>query len=57
MAVLTRYIVVEVIKGSTVALLVLLTIFQLFTFTEQLSFLGKGGYGLKQLNLKGLEKN
>lgn len=49
MAVLTRYIVVEVIKGSTVALLVLLTIFQLFTFTEQLSFLGKGGYGLKQL--------
>ena len=49
MGVLTRYIVKEVIKGSSVALLVLLTLFNLFTFSDQLVFVGQGGYGLKEL--------
>lgn len=49
MRVLTRYIVWEVLKGSTISLLVLLTLIQLFTFSDQLVFLGKGSYGLKQL--------
>jgi len=51
MGVLTCYIVKEVVKGSSIALIMLLTVFQLFTFTEQLALLGKGTYGLKELLL------
>jgi lipopolysaccharide export system permease protein len=46
--VLTRYIVREILKGSFVALLLLLTLFNLFTFSDELKDLG-GGYGLKQI--------
>jgi len=46
--VLTGYIVREVLKGSFVALLLLLTLFNLFTFSDELKDLG-GGYGLKQI--------
>ncbi|MDD1622577.1 MAG: LPS export ABC transporter permease LptG [Methylococcaceae bacterium] len=49
MGVLTRYIVKEVVKGSSVALLLLLTLYNLFTFSDQLQDLGKGNYGLKQI--------
>ncbi len=49
MGVLTRYIVKEVVKGSSVALLLLLTLYNLFTFSDQLQDLGKGTYGLKQI--------
>ena len=45
---LTGYIVREVLKGSFVALLLLLTLFNLFTFSDELKDLG-GGYGLKQI--------
>lgn len=49
MNVLTGYIVKEVIKGSLLALLLLLTLFNLFTFSDELKDLGVGGYGLKQI--------
>ena len=48
MNVLTGYIVREILKGSLVALLLLLTLFNLFTFSDELKDLG-GGYGLKQI--------
>lgn len=46
MNVLGRYILIEVIKGSIVATLVLLTLLNFFTFTDELSDLGDGDYGL-----------
>lgn len=49
MNVLTGYIVKEILKGSFIALILLLTLFNLFTFSDELSDLGKGGYGLKQI--------
>ncbi len=49
MGVLTRYIVKEVVKGSSIALLLLLTLYNLFTFSDQLQELGKGSYGLPQI--------
>lgn len=49
MNVLTAYIVREILKGSFIALLLLLTLFNLFTFSDQLADLGKGGYGLPQI--------
>lgn len=48
MRVLTGYIVREILKGSFVALLLLLTLFNLFTFSDELKDLGNG-YGLKQI--------
>jgi lipopolysaccharide export system permease protein len=49
MNVLTGYIVKEVIKGSLLAVLLLLTLFNLFTFSDEMKDLGVGGYGLKQI--------
>ena len=49
MNVLTLYIVKEVTKGSIVAVLLLLTLFNLFTFSDELKDLGNGNYGLKQI--------
>ncbi len=46
MNVLGRYILIEVIKGSIVATLVLLTLLNFFSFTDELSDLGDGDYGL-----------
>jgi lipopolysaccharide export system permease protein len=46
--VLTGYIVREILKGSFIAVLLLLTLFNLFTFSDELKDLG-GGYGLKQI--------
>ncbi len=51
MNVLTGYIVREVLKGSLVALLLLLTLFNLFTFRDELKELGTGNYGLKEIAL------
>ena len=48
MSVLTSYIVREVLKGSFVALLLLLTLFNLFTFSDEMKDLD-GGYGLKEI--------
>ncbi|MGR9044723.1 MAG: LPS export ABC transporter permease LptG [Gammaproteobacteria bacterium] len=49
MSVLTGYIVKEIIKGSLVALVLLLTLFNLFTFTDELKVLGNGDYGLEEI--------
>ena len=49
MKVLTRYIVKEVLKGSLIAIVVLVTIFNLFTFSDELKNLGHGNYGLEQI--------
>ncbi|MCX7099772.1 MAG: LPS export ABC transporter permease LptG [Methylococcales bacterium] len=48
MDVLTSYIVREILKGAFVALVLLLTLFNLFTFSDELKDLG-GGYGLKEI--------
>jgi len=47
--VLTVYIIKEILKGSFISLLLLLTLFNLFTFSDELGDLGVGGYGLKQI--------
>lgn len=49
MNILTGYIVKEVLKGSFLALLLLLTLFNLFTFSDELKDLGKGSYQLKEI--------
>ncbi len=49
MNVLTGYIVREIVKGSFIAILLLLTLFNLFTFSDQLKDLGKGSYGLTEI--------
>jgi len=49
--VLTLYIIREVTKGSLLALLLLITLFNLFTFSDELKDLGHGNYGLKQILL------
>lgn len=51
MSVLTGYIVKEVLKGSAIALILLLTLFNLFTFSDELKHLGKGSYGLREILL------
>ena len=49
MNVITAYIVREILKGSLISIVLLLTLFNLFTFSDQLGDLGKGGYGLPQI--------
>lgn len=51
MNVLTIYIVREVLKGTAAALIILLTLFNLFTFSDELRDLGEGRYGLKEIFL------
>lgn len=46
---INRYIGREVIKGSAVSIIVLLTIYNFVTFSDELGDLGKGNYGLKQI--------
>ena len=47
--VLTFYIVREIIKGSLIAWVLLLTLINLFTFSDELKSLGTGNYGLKEI--------
>ncbi|WNB75779.1 LPS export ABC transporter permease LptG [Methylomonas koyamae] len=49
MNVLTFYIVREVVKGSLVAVILLLTLFNLFSFSDELKDLGQGGYNLQTI--------
>ena len=49
MNVLTVYIIKEVTKGSLLAVVLLLTLFNLFTFSDELKDLGIGSYDLKQI--------
>ncbi|MGJ0483472.1 MAG: LPS export ABC transporter permease LptG [Methylomicrobium sp.] len=51
MNVLTRYMVKEILKGALIAILFLLTLFNLFTFTDEMKDFGKGHYGLKEIAL------
>ncbi|WP_097990917.1 LPS export ABC transporter permease LptG [Methyloterricola oryzae] len=49
MRVLNRYIMSEVLKGAFVASLVLISLLNFFTFTDELGELGQGDYGFKQI--------
>ncbi|MEC4748681.1 LPS export ABC transporter permease LptG [Methylomicrobium sp. Wu6] len=51
MNVLTSYMAKEILKGSFLAIVFLLTLFNLFTFTDEMKDLGKGSYGLKEIGL------
>ena len=46
MNVLTRYIALEVLKAYFIAILILLTFYNLFTFADEMGDIGKGEYGL-----------
>ena len=46
---LDRYIAKEVIKGSLVAISVLLSLLTFFTFADELGDMGKGNYGMKEI--------
>ncbi len=46
MNVLTKYIVKEILKGAFIALVLLLTLFNLFTLTDELKDVGRGSYNL-----------
>jgi lipopolysaccharide export system permease protein len=49
MNIINSYIVKEILKGSGVALIILLTIFNLFTFSDELDDIGRGSYGLSEV--------
>ncbi len=49
MTILTRHIVKEVLKGSFLALILLLTLFNLYSLSDELKDLGKGDYGLEEI--------
>lgn len=49
MRVLNAYIAREVLKGSLVAVVVLLSLLNFFSFTDEMGDLGQGRYGLKQI--------
>ncbi len=49
MNVLTGYIVREILKGSLIAVFLLLTLYNLFTFADEVKDLGEGGYALKDI--------
>ncbi len=51
MKILTAYIVKEILKGSMVAILILVTLVNLFTFRDQLKKLGQGSYELGDIIL------
>ncbi|MDQ7090041.1 MAG: LPS export ABC transporter permease LptG [Methylococcales bacterium] len=51
MTILTWHIAKEVLKGSFLALILLLTLFNLFTFSDELKDMGTGDYGLKEIFL------
>ncbi|HYE34999.1 LPS export ABC transporter permease LptG [Methylocaldum sp.] len=49
MKTLSRYIAGEVIKGSLIAVLILLVLLNFFTFADELGDLGQGNYGLANI--------
>ncbi len=51
MKVINWYLVKEVLKGSLVALIILLTLFTIFTFSDELKDIGKGDYQLREIFL------
>lgn len=49
MNILNAYIIKEILKGTSVALLVLLALVHLFTFSDELGDAGKGNYDIKAI--------
>ena len=49
MSILTRYIVKEIIKGTSIAMLLLITLINLFTLSDELQKLGEGTYSLGKI--------
>lgn len=49
MKTLDRYIALEIIKGSVIAVLVLLALLNFFTFADELGEMGEGDYGLRKI--------
>lgn len=49
MKVLNRYIILEVLKSSAIALLLLLSLVTFITFTDEIKDIGKGDYGLSEV--------
>ena len=49
MPVLTRYLIKEIIKGSSIAMILLVTLFNLFTLSDELQKLGEGSYTLPRI--------
>jgi lipopolysaccharide export system permease protein len=49
MITLSRYIAGEVVKGSLIAVLILLALLNFFTFADELGDLGRGNYGLASI--------
>ncbi len=49
MKVLNRYIAMEVLKGALVASIILLSLVNFFTFTDELGDVSEGGYGIKDI--------
>ena len=49
MPVLTRYFIKEIIKGSRIAMILLVTLFNLFTLSDELQKLGEGSYTLPRI--------
>lgn len=49
MNVLNRYIVKEILKSTGITVLLLLTLFNLFTLSDELDDIGKGNYGLREV--------
>ena len=49
MNVLTRYIVKDILKNASITLVLLLTLFNLFTLGDELDDIGKGSYGLLEV--------
>lgn len=49
MRTLSRYIAGEVVKGSLIAVLILLALLNFFTFADELGDLGQGNYGLASI--------
>ncbi len=49
MNIITGYIVKEVLKGSLITMIILLTLVNAFTFRDELKHLGEGAYGLKEI--------
>lgn len=49
MNVFSYYIVREILKGSIITLMILLMLFNLFTFADEMKDLGKGQYGVQQI--------
>jgi lipopolysaccharide export system permease protein len=49
MKVLTGYIVKDILTAAFITLIVLLTLFDLFTFSDELDDIGRGSYGLTEV--------